>query len=487
MTPAERLKAGLKLLIGLVTAVGLAGTGVLGGAFYFYSQDVPSIEALGRYRPPTVTVIRDVKGRVLGEIYEKRRYVVPLEEIPQHVQDAFIAAEDARFATHTGVDPEGIVRAVLRNLIQGKKAQGASTITQQVARNFLLTSEKTYKRKIKEIILARRIESLFDKEHILYLYLNQLYLGSGAYGVEAASREYFDRHVGEITLAQAAILAGLPQRPSDYSPKNHWDKARARQEYVLGQMRDKGFIDQKAYEAAVAEAVVIHDESNPFLTQAPYFTEHIRRYLVETYGFDKVYNDGLVVDSTCDLDLQTTAQEAVRDGVIQADERVGWRGPVDRLNEEDIEPRLTAMETQLKEEDGDRILRVAPQESGLGGLSPAPPKSVLVPGEIYEAVVLEVARKHAVVGIGVHRALVPLSWTRWGYKPNTELSFKWRSAKDMTEVLGRGDLVKVRLEGTSSEEFDNLKGYSEAGEGPFAAARLYQDPELEGALFSYRV
>ena len=299
--PRNRILKGGLLALVLAAVVGLAA---VAGIFVYFSKDLPTVEALGEYQPPTVTVVHDAKGRVLGEIYEKRRYVVPLEDMPEHAKNAFLAAEDANFWTHDGIDVGGIFRAIVRNLAKGKKAQGASTITQQVARNFLLTREKTFIRKIREVILAQRVEEVFEKEHILFLYLNQIYLGSGAYGVEAASRTYFDKSVADITLAEAAILAGLPQRPSDYSPHRHWKKARARQLYVLNQMQRKGFIDQETYDSAVAESVTIAPKRNDFLQQAPHFTEHVRRYLVDTYGFDKIYNDGLSVDTTCDLDLQ---------------------------------------------------------------------------------------------------------------------------------------------------------------------------------------
>ena len=473
--------------VALVLIGGLAGVGVVAGAFWYYGRDLPTLEVLGAYRPPTVTEIYDRNGQLLGEIYEKRRYVVELEDIPKHVQDAFIAAEDANFWTHDGVDPEGILRAVGRNALKGRKAQGASTITQQVARNFLLTSEKSYARKIREVILARRIEEAFTKDHILYLYLNQIYLGSGAYGVEAAARTYFDKHVGELTLPEAAILAGLPQRPSDYSPFNHADKARARQEYVLGQMRDKGYLTDADFQAAMSEAVEIIRHDNELLTLAPHFTEHIRRYLVDTYGFDKIYNDGLVVRSTCDLALQQTAQAAVSEGALTADNRVGWRGSKEKLEEAAIQPRLDAAEQALRVEESQRVLRVADPTSGVAGYGPLPDQSTLEAGRRYEAVVLEVAPRHAVVGVGEHKALIPLSWTTWAYPPNPERSWKYRGQNDLTNVLSRGDVVDITLEGPSSLDFDNLKGYTEAGPGPFAAAKLYQTPALESALLSYRV
>ena len=281
---------------------------------------------------------------MLSKIYENRRYVTKVSEMPKHLLEAFLAAEDANFYKHQGIDYFGIVRAVIRNALKGKKAQGASTITQQVAKNFLLTSEKTYTRKIKEVIIAQRIEKTFDKEHILYLYLNQIYLGSGAYGVEAASRTYFNKNVGEITIAEAAILAGLPQRPSDYSPHKNWKKARARQEYVLDQMLKKGFIDQPTYKKATDEIVTIYKLDNPFLQQAPYYTEHVRRYLKETYGFEKVYNDGLEVVTACDLNLQKAAQKALRDNVERADRSRGWRGPKKTILEKEIETYRKDME-----------------------------------------------------------------------------------------------------------------------------------------------
>jgi penicillin-binding protein 1A len=490
--PSPRRKRGLvgrlvrlALVLGVLGAIAAVATAC--GAVLFFRQDLPTLETLRDYTPPTVTVVYDHKGELLGEIYEKRRYVVPLDEIPKHVQDAFVASEDANFWDHGGVDPMGIVRAVLRNALKGKKAQGASTITQQVARNFLLSSEKKYSRKIKEMILATRVEEAFTKEHILYLYLNQIYLGSGAYGVEAASRAYFDKHVQDISLAEAALLAGLPQRPSDYSPHNHWDKARARQLYVLGQLLDKDFIDQATYDAAVAERVPIFQQDNEFLEQAPYFTEHVRRYLVDTYGFDKIYNDGLIVHSTCDLELQKVAQQAVHDGVLTADNNVGWRGAAETLPEAAIAGRLAEQEQVLREAESHAVLFVGATDDPASGYGPLPDHSTLVVGERYEAVVLEVTKKHAVVGLGSHKALIPLSWTAWSIEPNPERSYRYRNQDDLTQALGRGDVVTVTVEAIDAFETKPFSGYEAAGPGPFAAVSLYQDPALQGAFLAYRL
>lgn len=468
----------------LVLIGGLGGAAAALWGYTHYSDGLPSVEDLGRYEPPTVTVIYDTKGRRLGEIYEKRRYVVPLDEIPDHVQNAFIAAEDANFWTHGGVDYEGILRAIGRNLSKGRKAQGASTITMQVTRNFLLTREKTYERKIREVLLSWRLEETFTKKHILYLYLNEIYLGSGAYGVEAAARTYFDKHVQDLTLGEAAILAGLPQRPSDYSPHRHWDKARARQEYVLGQMKAKGYISESEYQQAMSAPIDIVQTDNEFLKAAPYFTEHIRRYLVDTYGFDKIYNDGLNVHATCDLDLQKTAQKAVVDGVTTADQRVGWRGPLETIPAGSISSWRDTQERELREEVSKGVLRVADEGQG-GGYGALPAKSSLEVGRRYRAVVTEVTKKHAMVGIGAHQLIVPVSWTSWAYTPNPKRSWRYRSQNDMTAVLKRGDIVLVDVEGLDSQEFKNLRGYDPAKGLP--AGRLRQDPELQGALFSYRL
>lgn len=476
------------------TAIVLAITGLLGlaavaGVFWNFSRDLPTVEALGQYEPPTVTVVYDAKGRVLGEIYEKRRYVVPLETIPDHVKNAFLAAEDANFWKHDGIDVGGIFRAIIRNLAKGKKAQGASTITQQVARNFLLTREKTFIRKIREVVLAQRVEEAFEKEHILYLYLNQIYLGSGAYGVEAAARTYFDKTVGEITLAEGAILAGLPQRPSDYSPHRHWKKARARQLYVLNQMKRKDFITDEVHDAAVAEAIDIAPKRNDFLQQAPHFTEHVRRYLVETYGFDKIYNDGLNVHTTCDLDLQKAAQDAVEGGVNMASNRRGWRGAKEQLPEAAISTRLTTVEQALLDAQVKATLKVGSTKEGApnpGGYGPVSDTSTLTVGLEAEAVVLAVKNDYAVAGVGSHKVLIPLAWSKWAYAIDVERSWKYRAQNNMRNVLSRGDLIDVKIMAVDAKTKDETKKAALSMPGSFGSAELVQPPELQGALFSYR-
>lgn len=500
-SPPTRRKAGclgrlFRLGLAGVVVAGVAGAGVAGGGYWYYSQDLPSIEALRAYEPATVTVLTDRHGELIGEIFEERRYVVPLEQIPAHVQNAFLAAEDANFWNHGGIDYIGIARAMGRNLAQGRLAQGASTITQQVARNFLLTRDKKLERKIKEVILSWRIEDAYTKEHILYLYLNEIFLGSQAYGVEAASRAYFGKSVGEISVAEAAILAGLPQRPSDYSPHRDFQKARARQSYVIQQMVNKGYLTAAEGEAALAEEIRIVPRGSAFLEKAPHFTEHVRRYLVDKYGEDRVLREGLQVRATADMRLQRLAQEAVVRGVHEVDQRMGFRREaLERVEGDDaIRARRDAQEKAMRQAWAfaqDPAGRVAPPE-----------RSVLAPGQVVEAVVLEVKPKWARVGIGAHEGIVPIAWSGWVYPPDPGRSWRFREATDLTTrvdtdgdgkadtpILQRGDVVSVRIEATSTTSPDVAKAFAgtPGAQSDLVAVRLWQTPEVESALLSMDV
>ena len=481
-------------MLGLGGVAVVAVIGVLGalGGYWYFSQDLPTIEHLRAYRPPTVTTVLDSKGNMMGEIFEEKRFVVPTEEIPDHVKNAFLAAEDANFYYHGGIDYMGIVRAILRNALKGRKAQGASTITQQVARGFLLTNEKTLVRKTKEVILSWRIEEAYEKDHILFLYLNKIFLGAQSYGVEAASRTYYGKSVRDISVAEAAILAGLPQRPSDYSPYKGWDKARARQEYVLEQMERKGFITAAQHKEALAEEIKIQTRENKFRSKAPFFTEHVRRYLVEKYGLETVQNGGLTVKTTCDLDLQTLGQSAVRTGVYDADWRMGYRrNKVKTLGKGDIAAHREAEEQKLRE--------AWAHEQDPAGRVPVPAASVLEEGEVYDAVITGVDTKWATFGIGAHDAVTTIRWNDWVYEPNPKRSWRSRSAtnfKAMVDsdddgkrdapILQVGDLVKVKVRKLSSKDPDVAKSLASTpgGSKDMVAVTLFQIPEVEAALLS---
>ncbi len=316
-------------------------------AYQYFSQNLPAIDSLEDYHPKTITYFYSDDGRIIGEFSRERRIVVPLEKIPQHVIQAFIAAEDANFYNHPGIDFTSIARAFVKNISAGRIVQGGSTITQQVTRTFLLSRAKTYKRKIREAILAYRIDKNLTKNEILYLYLNQIYLGHGAYGVEAAAQAYFNTHVGQLTLAQSAFIAGLTQAPSRYSPFSHPELARERQLYTLNRMVDVGYITKQEAEQAKAEPLVFYKQPNVNLSSTAYFTEHVRRFLERKYGPEKLYNDGLKVYTTANIEIQEAAWRAVKRGLRALTKRHEYFGPIKKLSRKEIDAFLMKQAADL--------------------------------------------------------------------------------------------------------------------------------------------
>jgi penicillin-binding protein 1A len=297
---------------------------------------LPPVAKLLDYRPPAVSRVLAADGTVIGEFFIEKRYVTPIYRIPEMVQLAFLAAEDASFYEHRGIDPFGILRAALHNYRAGSTRQGGSTITQQVVKSLLLSPERSYERKLKELVLAIRLERELTKAEILSLYLNQIYLGNGAYGVQAAAREYFDKDVADLGLAEAALLAGLPQAPSRYSPVRHFERAKARQRYVLERMVEEGFITRDdARKAEEATIELQHGESR-VVGPAPYFVEHVRRTLVARYGSDATYQLGLNIHTPLDPRMQAIAEAQLAAGVAELDERQGFRGPLRRVSRREL-------------------------------------------------------------------------------------------------------------------------------------------------------
>ncbi len=316
------------ILYGLVFAGLLGGVGVGWYLYHAHLKDLPDIASIREYRPPVVTRVYARDGRQMGEFYAERRLEVPYSRLPRHLILAFVAAEDARFFEHPGVDVFGIVRAFFRNLEAGEIVQGGSTITQQLVKRILLTSEKSFGRKIKEAVLAYRIDNYLKKEEILELYLNQIFLGHGAYGVEAAAQEYFNKHVEDLTLAEAALLAGIPKAPSRYSPYLNPKHAKERQGYVLKRMAEVGFISQAEAQAALRQHLTLKPQRPDWIKECGYFTEHVRGILEERFGRDQVLNLGLRVYTTADVALHKAAQEAIREGIDGLVKRNGYRGPL---------------------------------------------------------------------------------------------------------------------------------------------------------------
>tara|TARA_R110000824_G_scaffold366730_2_gene555521 strand:- start:17070 stop:19580 length:2511 start_codon:yes stop_codon:yes gene_type:complete len=311
--------------------------GLLAGGYMLWqmNQDLPDSSKLANYEPPVMTRVHAGDGALIAEYAKEHRLYVPIEAIPQRVVRAFLSAEDKNFYSHGGVDARGIVRAMfdnVLNVIRDRRLVGASTITQQVARNFLLNSDRTLTRKLKEALIAVRLEDAYTKDKILELYLNEIYLGMGGYGVAAAAQIYFDKPLDQLTIAQAAYLAALPKGPANYQPYRYRERAIARRNWVISRMLDDGFItDEEALAAREEEFVITHRPVGAQLVDAEYFTEEVRRELYAKYGEQKLYEGGLSVRTTLDTNLQMVAAKALRKGLDAYDQRHGWRGPLSTL------------------------------------------------------------------------------------------------------------------------------------------------------------
>jgi penicillin-binding protein 1A len=317
----NRFEKAVKISITIIMA--FAATFLVFGivSFFYFTHGLPSIETLKNYRPATITKFFSEDGEIIGEFFIEKRKIVSLDRVPHHLVQAFIAGEDARFFHHKGLDYIAIFRALSRNIFSGEIVQGGSTITQQVVKSILLSPEKSFTRKIREAILAFKIEKYLSKEEILFLYLNQIYLGHGAYGVATAAENYFGKSVEELNLAESALLAGLPQAPSKYSPYHHPEQAIRRQTYILNRMVEEGFISYGEVMKALQTPLKIKSKQNSFIEKAPYFVEHVRRYVEEKYGKEALYKNGLQVYTTIDTDFQKIAQEAVESGLKEIEKR----------------------------------------------------------------------------------------------------------------------------------------------------------------------
>lgn len=436
------------LVLGSLCLFAAIGTGAY--FWHLWSSNLPYIGTVRDYRPPVVTEIFSSDGEVIGRFWEEYRIVKPVDRFPKHLIEAFIAAEDGRFFQHDGVDLRGIARAFVRNIKAGRIEQGGSTITQQVTKSLLLQdAERTYRRKFREALMSLQLEKEFTKEYILFLYLNQIYLGQGAYGVEGASRTYFGKTAMDLTLPESAMLAGLPQAPARYSPVVHFDRAKARQRYVLERMRDEGFISEAVRGEALAEPLQIQRrEENPYF-RTPYFTEHVRRYLVDRYGWDRVYRQGLRVHTTMDFRAQMAAQNALAEGIEALDRREGYRGPIGKVEEKDRK---------------DFISRWGEKHSGW-----IPEK-----GAVAEALVTVVddAEGRVEVSAGPWNGMIPVSAMAWARKPNPEVNALYaRKISKPSAVLSPGDVILVRVAG-------------EASDGKPLDFELHQEPVIQGAIVS---
>ena len=299
-----------------------------------FSNSIPDYRFLKSYKPPVSSKMYSGNGELVADFSKEKRIFVPYEAIPKNVINSFLSAEDKNFFSHPGVDAKGVMRAIInniQNIISSKRLEGASTITQQVAKNFLLTNEVSLNRKIKEAILAFRIERALSKERILELYLNQIYLGSGAYGVAAASLEFFDKSIKELNYNEAALLAALPKAPSRYNPYRNKDLAKFRRDLVLKNLYENDFINQSKYLELKNKTIKLKKVKKIFLENSQYYIEDVRKNIIEKLTYDKVYNQGYNINTPINLELQKIATQSLRNGLVAYDRRNGWRGPIKNI------------------------------------------------------------------------------------------------------------------------------------------------------------
>ena len=432
-------------LFTVAVVLAAAGAGAVFWAFYTYGPGLPDHQRLADYKPPVVTRVHGGDGRMLAEYATQQRIFVPVSAMPQHVINAFLSAEDKTFFSHFGLDIWGLVSATIFNLRHfgtDRRMRGASTITQQVAKNFLLTNEATLERKIKEAILALRIERALSKQRILELYLNEIYLGFGAFGVAAAALNYFDKSLDELTLAEAAYLAALPKAPSNYHPLRKPEAAVARRNWVVGRMLDNGFIGDDQARAAIDRPLEVRRRSETEIVEADYFTEEVRRWVIDRFGFSQLYDGGLSVRTSLDPRLQSIAEDALRAGLEAYDRRHGWRGAISRM------PIA-----------GDWAAGLA-EIGRMTGMRPA----------WRTAVVLEVRRDRARIGLAEGSVgEIPLSELRWA-RPWQEHQRLGPGVKSAASVLAPGEVVFV--EPLVSD-----------GDGPVTYG-LRQIPDISGAIIA---
>lgn len=465
------------------TVVGVAS------AFALYKwaiSDLPSFSKIADYRPAQVTTVLARDGSLIGQFYREKRFLIGLDEMPKHLPLAFLAVEDSEFYQHPGVNLMAIGRAFIANMQAGGISQGGSTITQQVVKRLMLTPEKSYERKLKEAILAYRLEQQLSKDEILTIYLNQIFLGSNSYGVEAAARTYFNKHAMDLSIAEAAMIAGLPQSPSANNPYRHPVAAKDRQEHVLRRMRDLGYISDEEFDKAFYEDLQYATMSGYMGREGGWYLEEVRRQLIDIFdngnaarfgfdasmsGEDVVYEMGLTVHTSMDPIQQIAADKALRKGLEASTKRHGWQGELENISSAHFDSFLKENPLDLEK---------------------------LEKKEWVKVLVTEVNSHGAKVAIGDYKGYIPVKTMGWARKPDPEKNGAYlkNSIKDARRVLEVGDIVWASFNPISEKEFAKIKKKSpkEAEKYiinvnqieptlviPFA---LEQYPEVQGAVIS---
>ena len=433
-----------------------ASTAMASGVSYYYAklfgEDLPDMNALKSYNPSLATRVYDDSGELIAEFYIEKRILTPIANIPKPLVMATIAVEDASFYEHHGINFEGILRAFYENIKAGRVVQGGSSITQQVAKVLLLTPERTFSRKMREALLSLEIERNYSKDEILEIYLNQVYYGHGAYGVAAAAETYFGKALGDLTIAEIALIAGLPKGPHNYSPYNNMEKARFRRAHVLGRLAAVGYITPEVRDKSAGEPIVLSGRRKP-VNKAPWFVEHVRRYLEKQFGVAKLYKGGLKVYTTLDLKLQQSADSAVIAGLEQLDKRLGYRGPL----------------RQIKLDKGEKPDwdKLNPKESSRQSSA-----DFFHPGRRVKGMVTSVDKGLAKVSLGEERGAISVANMDWAHKANPNADMMWAAkVEDARKVLKKGDIIEVKTLGKPGPD----------GVYPLA---LDQTPDTQSALIA---
>lgn len=451
------------LSLGMLTFAGLT---------IHFARNLPTLDALKNYQPRLVTRVYDRDGEIMAEFSTEKRITVSFEELGETVVNAFISAEDDEFFHHRGVNPVTILRAAIKNALAGHTVQGGSTITQQVAKSILLSPEKSMERKIREMILAFRMERALTKEEIIGIYLNQIFLGNGAYGVEAAAQIYFGKHAKELTVAEAAVLAGLPRAPTRDNPLVNPKGALQRQHYVLGRMRDTHRITPAAYDEARAAPLQLKTRRD-FPTPTPYATEYVRRYLLKKYGSDSVYNDGLKVYTTLKVGAVKAAQDALNSGIRALDKRIGLRKPTKSLKTpKERDAYLAQTHRQLIDDFFD--YKVLTPDGELHAPSKDGEPTPLELGKNYDAVVIgkDKRTRQIQVQVGTRKGHIKAEDWVWATTADPDEVYPEKVIRSPMAELQIGDVITVqaRVLDPGKDEFT-----------------LEQEPLVQGSLLSYSV
>jgi len=447
------LKRVLKIAIGMLATVFFILIIIGAVLWYFWSSNLPYIGSLKDYNPPIITELFSADGKVIGRYYNEKRIIVNLDQVSKDLLNAIIASEDDRFYEHEGIDYAGIIRSFIKNLMATRITGGGSTITQQVTRTVLLKDmSQTYKRKAREAMLSLQIEKMFSKERILFLYINQIYLGHGAYGVESASQTYFGKNAKDLNLAECALLAGLYQAPSKYDPISHFERAKDRQKYVLQRMVEVGYITEAQRNEAFNMPLIIGEKSDGNIKDSRYFSEYIRRYLEKQYGREMLYDGGLKVYTTMNVNLQSSAVNALNKGLRELDKREGYRGVIKSLTPDEI--------TAFEKEAAESFLENPPAV-----------------GATVQGVVMNVDNQNLIVtvNIGGNYGQLPLSEMNWARKPNANVPYYNAVVQRPGFVLKKGDMILCTIKEESA-----VPGFK-------WIVSLEQEPEVQGAVLAMDV